>query len=1160
VAEVSGGTLAITTTLAITAGTFSLGSGSTLSGATVSLGSAGAFAAAGGTLSGVTYQGVLNLTAANAILYAVGDLTFEGSGGTGAGTVNLTGEGAALLYSGSGTLNGATINIGSATGSYLDGTGGTLTLGVGTELVQDGAFAYLGGYTNNEAFINQGAITAGTYGGFFGILGPDFSNAGQITVANGDYLDVASSTWTNSGSITDTGAGTAVNFGGSWTNAGTVSVANNALLNLGGSFTNAALGTITLNGGTVAITGQLTNTGTLSVGTGSALGAVNLSGTINGGSIADAGGGIVADDGTLNGVTYQGALGLTSASALLCTEGAMNFEAQGGSGSGTINLTGDSAALIYLGTGTINNVTINIGNAGGSYLDGNGGTLTLESGTNLVQAGTQASLGGYYGGEAFVNQGTIIVGYSGGSFSISGPGFTNAGSIAVSNGDNLNMSTLTAFTNLENSILTGGTYEVDAGSTFQLLNNATIVTDAATIILSGANAVIASLNTTTNAKITIDKTLVTIAASGTLELLAGRNFTASAVFTDNGLLQLGGVTFTANSGLSIGSAGSLFGYGTVHGPLADAGCITASGGTLSFASSVSGTGGLCATAGATVDLNAGGALTEAIYGGGTLELSGTKTYTLAAGATASIADIQIDTGATLSGAGTVGGAVSDAGTLDATGGTFLVAGAVTGAGALAAASGAILDLAGGGSFTGAIKGVGTLQLDGANAFTLQTGAALSITAVVVDAGAILDLTQGGSLGGRISGEGTLQLDGSTPYTLAAALAIGGLTLDSGVALSGTGSISSAITDNGTITASGGKLALSGQVTGTGALQAASSSVLDLTAGETLDEGISGAGKLELGGAFLLGGGALSVATVSIDAGASLSGAGTLTSSIADAGTLAAAGGTLTVNGKISGAGTLSAGAGAVLNLAGGGSFGGNLGGPSTVDISTALTLTEGATLSAATIEETANVTLGASTALSLAVGAALDMTAASGATVELGGPSTASFTSNGSIAGNGAGTAELDVAVINNANVSVGSGTLSFLSSLTNDGSIDSSAGLLSIKDTVGGTGTLQIGATGTMSLLLGAGAGQTVEFLASTGLLDLTKPIDFNGLITGFGGSDTIDLLNTPATGFFVSGGVMTVRNGAKTEATLNFGSSYTSADFSVTSDMNGGTIIKFV
>jgi hypothetical protein len=756
---------------------------------------------------------------------------------------------------------------------------------------------------------------------------------------------------------------------------------------------------------------------------------------------------------------------------------------------------------------------MNIGSAGGSYLDGESGTLTFGSATILIQAGAKAVLGEVFNSETFVNQGVLTAGYSGGSFSISGPGFTNAGSITVANGDKLNMAALTAFTNLQNSTLTGGSYEVDAGSTFQLLDNATIVTDAATIILSGVSSVITSLDTTTNKKITIDKTLGTIAGSGALELLAGRNFTASAAFSDNGLLQLGGVNFTANSGLSIGSAGSLSGYGTVHGAVADAGSITASGGTLSFSSAVTGAGGLSAAAGATIDLKAGGGLSGKISGAGTLQLDGTTACTISAGTNLAISNIRVDVGATLSGSGTVQGSVADAGTVNAAGGTLKL-GSVTGAGALTAAR-----------------------------------------------GAVLDLTAGGALSKAISGAGTLQLDGSTAYTLAGvALGIAALTLDSGVTVSGHGSIASAVANSGTIAASGGKLILSGQITGSGALQAAASEVLDLTAGETLNEAVRGAGKLELGSAFLLGSGTLSVATVAIDAGASLSGAGTLTSSITDTGTLAAAGGTLTVNGKISSTGTLSAGTGAVLNLAGGGSFSGILGGIGTVEISTALTLDQGAGFSAATTEETANVTLDANTPLSLAAGAALDMTAASGATVKLSGPSTSSFTNNGSIAGNGAGTAELAVAVINKANVSVGSGTLSFLSSLTNDGRIDAAAGLLSVKETVAGTGTLQIGATGTLSLLLGAGTGQTADFLASTGLLDLTKPVDFTGLITGFGGGDVIDLLKTRETSYGFSNNVLTITDGTTTEASLHFSSGYTLADFSVTSDLNGGTFIKFV
>jgi hypothetical protein len=1347
IAVSTGALLNITGDLTNTSATLVVGSGSalgavelsgTITGGTIA-DAGGGIIANYGTLNGVTYQGVLDLSAPNALLYAAGNLEVEAADGS-SGTINLTGNEAALIYTGTATLNDVTVDLGSVDGSYLDGESGTLTLGPGASVVQSGAQAYLGDYVNAETFINLGTITAGYSGGYFSIAGPGFTNAGNFDVSNGETASIYSTNWTNTSSITASGTGTVLSFGGSWTNAGSVAVSGNALLNLGGSFSTASLSGITLGtGAAVEISGDLNNTGaTLVLGSGSAFGAVSLSGTITGGTIVDAGGGIVAAYGTLDGLTYQGVLDLSASDAVLFAMGNLTFEGGGGSGAGSIELTGNGAALLYSGSGTINDATLNIGSLDGSYLDGDGGTVTFGSGTTLVQAGAQADLGGVYNTETFINLGALIAGYSGGSFSISGASFTNAGSIEVSNGDTLTMAGLTAFTNLKNSTLTGGTYEVDAGSAFQLLNNASVVTDAATIILSGVNSNITSLNSTTGQKTKIDATLVTISSTGTLELLSGRNFTASAAFTDNGLLQLGGVTFTAGSGLSVGSAGKISGYGAIHGAVADAGNITASGGTLSFSAAVTGAGALTAGTGAAIDLFAGGAMTQAISGAGTLQLDGTSAHTLAAGSSIGIANVQVDAKAILSGAGTVSGVVSDDGTVSATSGTLVVAGAVTGAGALSAASGAVLDLAGGGAFSGAVQGSGTLRLDGAYAFTLQTGASLSIAAVMIDAGAsldlmeggklsskisgagalqlerapytlaggtlatatlmvdsgatlsgfgtisgsvtdagtitatggtlhlngaitgngalivasgaVLDLGAGGTLGGNISGAGTLKLDGATAYTLspgatpaiseiqldsgatlagsgtvkasvldagtlnaaggtltlnsltgsgkltaaagavvdltaggalteaisgagtlqldgstaythaAAALTIARLMLDSGVALSGTGSISSAITNNGTITASGGKLVLSGQIAGNGALQAAASSTLDLTDGQTLNEAVGGAGTLELGSAFQLGGFALSVPTISIDAGASLSGAGTLTSSIAGAGTLMAVGGTLTIKSKLSGGGTLAAGAGAVLNLAGGGFCTGNLSGSGTVDISSALTLNQGAAFSAATIAETANVTLDANTSLKLAAGAALDMTAAANATVELGGASTASFTNNGNIAGNGAGTSEFGVAVINNANVSVGSGTLSFLSTLTNNGTLDAASGLLSIKDTVGGTGNLQIGATGTLSLLLGAGAGQTVDFLAGTGLLDLTVPIDFTGLITGFAGGDTIDLLKAPETSYGFSNNVLTISDGTKTQASLHFASGYTSADFSVTSDMNGGTLIKFV
>lgn len=141
------------------------------------------------------------------------------------------------------------------------------------------------------------------------------------------------------------------------------------------------------------------------------------------------------------------------------------------------------------------------------------------------------------------------------------------------------------------------------------------------------------------------------------------------------------------------------------------------------------------------------------------------------------------------------------------------------------------------------------------------------------------------------------------------------------------------------------------------------------------------------------------------------------------------------------------------------------------------------------------------------------MTAASGQTIEFAGATGDTFTNAGSLIANGAGTADVGVAVINSANVSVGSGKLAFLYGVTNNGTIDAASGILSSTAKIGGTGTLDVGATGTLSLLNGTSTGQTVDFLASTGSLDLTLPLDFAGKIGGFGGSNQIDLVNTAFT-----------------------------------------------
>jgi hypothetical protein len=138
-------------------------------------------------------------------------------------------------------------------------------------------------------------------------------------------------------------------------------------------------------------------------------------------------------------------------------------------------------------------------------------------------------------------------------------------------------------------------------------------------------------------------------------------------------------------------------------------------------------------------------------------------------------------------------------------------------------------------------------------------------------------------------------------------------------------------------------------------------------------------------------------------------------------------------------------------------------------------------------------------------------------------------------------------------------GAISFLGAVTNNATIDASSGLIGFASAVAGTGTLEVGSTGTLSLLAGSGAGQTVDFLAGTGLLELTQATAFNGYIGGFGAGDKIDLVNTGETGFHYAGGVLTVMDGSATVASLHFTGSYTTGSFTLMGDNHGGTLITF-
>ena len=508
----------------------------------------------------------------------------------------------------------------------------------------------------------------------------------------------------------------------------------------------------------------------------------------------------------------------------------------------------------------------------------------------------------------------------------------------------------------------------------------------------------------------------------------------------------------------------------------------------------------------------------------------------------------MDTGAALSGYGTVGGALTDNGGLSADGGTLSVLGALTETGPVTIAANATLDLFDGGSLAGSFSGTGTLQLDGSAATTL-TATTLSAAAVRIDAGgtlstigtntiagavtdagaleassgslsvsrvvsgggtllaaagAVLHLKGGGALGEALLGSGTLLLNGAYSFAGNTQFTVANLTIAVDGSLSATGTIASNVNAAGTLTASTGTLVLTGPAGGNGTFQASNGAVMDLKTSGILPKALTGAGTIKLDGANYTYRTAASstVATLAVDSGVHLSGVGSIASTMIDNGSINASGGTLVLSGALSGTGRLSAAASAVLDLTAGGALAQVVSGAGTLEL--------GGTYTLGTAEPTI---------------AALQIDTAG------------ALSAAGTISG----------VVTNNGTITVSSGTLAFLAAAA-----------------LSGTGTLEIGSAGSLALLAGSSAGQTVDFHNSGGVLDLSQPSTFLGTIADFGGSDTIDLIDTASNGSTytpgTSGGVLTVTEGGNKVATLNFEGNYTSSSFSLTSDGHGGTSITFL
>lgn len=449
------------------------------------------------------------------------------------------------------TLGLTNISIGAeSTGATL--TGNQVTLGAAVVVRQTGANATIGGVVDYQGgtLTNLGKILGGVAGGTLTLAG-DFTNAGTIAVSNGDDLLLDTSTLTNTG---------------------TISVTNGILSTE--DVTTAQIAKIDLVNSPLAVLGTLTATGTtLSVGPGTSLPSLELGGTIEGGTIKDAGGGLaVVGEGVFNGVTYEGTVSINRPLAQLVILNDFTATGFSGSGAGSIALTGAGSELVWGSSATLNIATLTIGNPGLTYeghavaapalVSDNTPLVSLGAKLVIAQSGLYADVGGDNNGAlgtafgTFASAATILAGFAGGDLSLEGASFTSTGTIAISNGDTI--------TEGAANFVNAGQISVGAGSALNLdLYNYFFDQNFAPQSFANANSI--------------------ALAGGTITEL-----TDGGTFPSTPLLNQGGARIS--------------GFGTIQSAITNDGTITAAGGTLSLGQNVTGTGALIVEAGATLSL------------------------------------------------------------------------------------------------------------------------------------------------------------------------------------------------------------------------------------------------------------------------------------------------------------------------------------------------------------------------------------------------------------------------------------------------------------------------------------------------------------------------------------------------------------------------------
>ena len=490
--------------------------------------------------------------------------------------------------------------MGSSAGVYANSSIGSLTNTGTISGVQDGIYSRSGITT----LVNKGNIAA-TYTAVktFGAIGT-LSNSGTISSSgSGVYAGSGIGTLTNSGLI-QSASSIAIysdDQNGTLTNTGTISGGSEGVVAYGlqsgnnsGSIIGVEGAAINIGGYIAAFTnsGQVISDSRTGIYARGGIGELTNSGTISGASGIDTSEifGTLTNSGLIEGNAYYGIYSYSGIATLSNTGtisgGSTGIYSYGASGTLTNSglIEGSHAIAAHDGAGIVNTAT--------------GTLLSLQNGAVLLTGVSTVDNAGLIDG----NGGDAIDFNSGGSNLILRPTSTIIGNVV---NESAGTATLT---------LAGGHLGTLEGLGSQYVGFTDVVENTgAKWLLSGSNTLDASTALDVNGTLKIGGTLIdagTATVSGLLQTahsgilqvagvtLAGGALRGSA----NGTVDVGTGDGTAVAGsITVEAGASVTGMGRIVGvPIVNDGTITATGGTLTFATAMSGTGNLEIGTGATV--------------------------------------------------------------------------------------------------------------------------------------------------------------------------------------------------------------------------------------------------------------------------------------------------------------------------------------------------------------------------------------------------------------------------------------------------------------------------------------------------------------------------------------------------------------------------------